>query len=63
MIMNEGKCHIMILSKHVTYPKEFVVNDIKLQVEDYVEVLGVTLDNNLNVSNHLEKLCKTPKSN
>ena len=49
MIMNEGKCHAMFLSKHVTYPKEFVVNDIKLQVEDYVELLCVTIDKNLNV--------------
>ena len=51
----------MFLSKHVTYPKEFVVNDIKLQVEDYVELLGVIIDKNLNFSRHLEKLCKSAK--
>ena len=51
----------MILRKHVTYPKEFVVNDIKLQVEDYIELLGVTIDKNLNFSRHLQKLCKSAK--
>ena len=61
MIMNEGKCHVMFLSKHVTYPKEFVVNYIELQVEDYVELLGVIIDKNLNFSRHLEKLCKSAK--
>ena len=61
MIMNEGKCHVMFLSKHVTYPKEFVVNVVKLQIEDYLELLGVTIDKNLNFSRHLEKLCKSAK--
>ena len=50
MIMNEGKCHVIYLSKHVTHPNEFVVNYIKLQVEDYVELLGATIDKNQNFS-------------
>ena len=57
--MNEGKCHVMFLSKHVTYPKEFVVNDIKLQVEDYVE-LGVTIDKNKNLKSAKFKLVTKP---
>ena len=60
MIMNEGKCHVMFLRKHVTYPKEFV-HDTKLQVEDYVELLGVTIVKNLNFARHLEKLYKSAK--
>ena len=60
MIMNEGKCYVMFLNKHVTYPKEFVVNDTKLQVVDYVELLDVIIDKNINFS-RLEKLCKSAK--
>ena len=48
----------MFLSKHITYPNEFLINDIRLQVEDSVELLGVTIDKNLNFSKHIEKLCK-----
>ena len=33
------KDHVILLGKHVTYPKEFIVNDIKLQVGDNVELL------------------------
>ena len=62
MRMNQGKCHIMFSSKHITFPKSFMINNIEIETENSVNLLGLTIDSNLTFSNHISQLCKRARN-
>ena len=47
MKMNQGKCHVMILSKHVTLTTTFMTNNISIEVENSVQPLAMKIHSNL----------------
>ena len=58
MRMNQGKCHVMFSSKHITFPTNFMINNINLDVESTIVLLGLKIDCNLTFSEHIFDLCK-----
>ena len=58
MRMNQGKCHVMFSSKHITFPTNFMINNINLDVESCIVLLGLKIDCNLTFSEHIFDLCK-----
>ena len=52
---NAEKCHVIICNQPTLSVK---LEDTVLQTEKSVELLGVTIDKNLNFSDHISNLCK-----
>ena len=52
---NDDKCHLIVCN-----PSQFSVTLVteKIETTDSVELLGVTIDKNLNFTDHVTKLCK-----
>ena len=56
--MNPGKCHFMCIVKNVTGSELLNFNGKILRNWREVEILGTTLDRNLNFRSHIKKLCR-----
>ena len=48
MVLNPGKCHFMCIGEKVTDSELLNFNDVVLRNCREVEILGITLDRNLN---------------
>ena len=58
MKANPEKCQFMILSKKSYQPQKLSVNTFTIDESDEVELLGLTIDKELNFSKHIDKLCR-----
>ena len=58
MIVNPSKFQGIVLSKSKkTIKTTFNIKDRQIESEDYVKLLGITVDDKLNFSKHISKLC------
>ena len=57
MKANPEKFQFMILSKKSCQPQKLSVNTFTIDESDEVELLGLTIDKELNFSKHIDKLC------
>ena len=48
MILNPAKCYFMCIGKNVSDPELLNFNDLNFKKCKEVEVLGITIDRNLN---------------
>ena len=58
MKANPEKFQFMILSKKSYQPQKLSVNTFTIDESDEVELLGLTIDKELNCSKHIDKLCR-----
>ena len=58
MKTNSEKFQFMILSKKSYQPQKLSVNTFTINESDEVELLGLTIDKELNFSKHIDKLCR-----
>ena len=58
MILNPGKCYFMCAGKIVSDSELLNLNDINLKNCKEVEVLGITIDTNLNSKGHIKNICR-----
>ena len=58
MKANPEKFQFMILSKKSYQPQKLSVNTFTIDESDEVELLGLTIDKELNFSKHIDKLCR-----
>ena len=56
--LNPGKCHLMRISKKVTDLELLSLNELILKNCREVEILGITLDRNLNFTSYIIKICR-----
>ena len=54
MILNPGKCYFMYIGKNVSDSELLNLNDLNLKNCKELEVLGITIDRNLNFKGHLK---------
>ena len=58
MISNSEKCYFMCIGKNVSDSELLNLNDLNLKNCKEVEILGVTLDRNLNFKRHIKNICR-----
>ena len=58
MILNPGKCYFMCIGKNVSDSELLNLNDLNLKNCKEVEVLGVTIDRNLNFKGYIKNICR-----
>ena len=58
MKANPEKFQFMILTKKSYRPQKLSVNTFTIDESDEVELLELTIDKELNVSKHIDKLCR-----
>ena len=58
MTINHNKCHVMLMSKHIPFRNELVIDNKEFIVEDSVKLLGLKIDANLTFSDHIADICK-----
>ena len=58
MKKNPEKFQFMILSKKSYEPQKRSVNAYTIKESDEVELLGLTIDKELNFSKHIDNLCR-----
>ena len=58
MKANPEKFQIMIHSKKLYQPQKHSINTLTTDDSDEVELLGLTIDKELNFSKHIDKLCR-----
>ena len=58
MILNPGKCYFMCICKNVSNSVLLNLNDLNLKNCREVEVLGITIDRNLNFKGHIKNICR-----
>ena len=58
MKKNPEKFQFMILSKKSYEPQKPSVNTYTIKESDEVELLGLTIDKELNFSKHIDNLCR-----
>ena len=58
MKANPEKFQFMILSKKVNQPQNLSANTFTTDESDEVELVGLTVDKELNFSEHIDKLCR-----
>ena len=58
MKANPEKFQFMTLSKKSYQPQKLSVNTFTINESDEVELLGLTIDKELNFSKHIDKLCR-----
>ena len=58
MILNLGKCYFMCIGKNVSNSELLNLNDLNLKNCKVVEVLGITIDRNLNFKGHIKNICR-----
>ena len=61
MKANPEKFQFMILSKKSYQPQKLSVNTFTIGKSDEVELLGLTIDKELNFSKHIDKVCHNPQ--
>ena len=54
MILNPEKCYFMCIGKNVSDSELLNLNDLNLKNCKEVEILGITLDRNLNFKRHIK---------
>ena len=57
MVLNSGKCHFVCLGKY-TENKGYFSNNTEIQNSSGVRILGIIIDNQLKLKNHVKHLCK-----
>ena len=58
IILNPGKCYFMCIGKNVSDSELLNLNDVNLKNCKEVEVLGITIDRNLNFKGHIKNICR-----
>ena len=58
LVLNPEKCKCIILPKSYPSDLSFSINDVQVPIVDHLELLGVTIDNSLNFSEHIGKITK-----
>ena len=58
MKANPEKFQFMILGKKSYQPQKFSVNTFTIDESDEVELLRLAIDKELNLSKHIDKLCR-----
>ena len=58
MILNPEKCYLMCIGKNVSDSELLNLNDLNLKNCKEVEILGITLDRNLNFKRHIKNICR-----
>ena len=59
MILNPEKCYFMCIGKNISDSELLNLNDLDLKNCKEVEILGITLDRNLNFKRHKKYLQKS----
>ena len=59
MILNSGKCYFMHIGKNVSDSELLNLNDLNLKNCKEVEVLGITIDRNLNFKGQIKNICRS----
>ena len=54
MILNPGKCYFIFIDKNVSDSELLNLNDLNFKNCKEVEVLGITVDRNLNFKGHIK---------
>ena len=55
---NPEKFKSMMLSKRSYQPQKLLINTFTIDESDEVELLGLTVDKQLNFDKHIDKLCR-----
>ena len=58
MILNPGKCYFMCIGKNVSDSELLNINGLNFKNCKEVEVLGITIDRNLNFKGHIKNICR-----
>ena len=58
MILNPGKCYFMCIGKNVNDSESLNLNGLNLKNCKEVEVLGITIDRNLNFKGHIKNISR-----
>ena len=58
MILNLRKCYFMCIGKNVSDSELLNLNDLNLNNSKEVEILGITIDRNLNFKGHTKNICR-----
>ena len=58
LVLNPEKCKCIILPKSYPSDLSFSINDEQVPILDHLDLLGVTIDNQLNFSKHIAKITK-----
>ena len=58
MILNPEKCYFMCIGKNVSDSELPNLNNLNLKNCKEVEVLGITIDRNLNFKGHIKNICR-----
>ena len=58
LVLGPEKCKCIILPKSSLSDLSFSVNDVQVTIVDHLHILGVTIDNSLNLSKHVAKVNK-----
>ena len=58
LALGPEKCKCIILPKSSLSDLSFSVNDVQVSIVDHLDLLGVTIDNSLNLSKHVAKINK-----
>ena len=58
IISNPGKCSFMCIGKNVSDSELLNINNLNLKNCKEVEVLGITIDRNLNFKGYIKNICR-----
>ena len=58
LALNPEKCQCIILPKNYPCDLSFSISDVQVPIVDHLELIGVTIDNSLNFSKHIDKITK-----
>ena len=58
MVANPSKFQLMFLSKYKNIEKNMSFDGKTIKSSDIVELLGITLDKNINFKRHIQNICR-----
>ena len=58
IILNPGKCYFMCLGKYESDSELLNLNNLNLKNNNEVEILGITINRNLNFKGHIKNICR-----
>ena len=58
MVLNQKKSHFMCIGQKVDDPETLNLNNFAIKNRKEVEILGITLDRNLNFHIHIKNICR-----
>ena len=58
MILNPEKSHYMCLGKNLDDNEALNFNNLTIKSSKEVEILGIKIDNNLTLNNHVKSICR-----